>query len=211
VDQLAEAVKSTLAQWRTSSLEKTPGRPLSTNDGVTNRAGDPPEGHSRTWALTGTEAAIIPTTSSRRTTTATVIAQAIVREEWSPGQGGQSRCGQLGASDLASAHLVEYLARGAPRSDRGGLINAPGRLISSNDDDAVGAVIAKALFTVGDGGIGTVEEKATPVDTVDFGRGFSRQSATCRLQGDQTPAALEAIVDDPDNLLCARRSQVSRS
>ena len=33
--------------------------------------------------------------------------------------------------------------------------------ISANDDDMVGAVIAKALHTVGDGGIVTVEESAS--------------------------------------------------
>ena len=44
--------------------------------------------------------------------------------------------------------------------------------ISANDDDLVGPVIAKALHTVGDGGIVTVEESATHGMGVDFVEGF---------------------------------------
>src|SRR6202020_51737 len=47
-----------------------------------------------------------------------------------------------------------------------------GAAISANDDDVVGAVIAKALHTVGDDGIVTVEESNANGMSVDFDEGF---------------------------------------
>ena len=59
--------------------------------------------------------------------------------------------------DLAVGRLVEHL-----RSVAHPVVTeqdyARVAAISANDDDMVGAVLAKALHTVGDGGIVTVEE-----------------------------------------------------
>jgi len=73
--------------------------------------------------------------------------------------------------DLAVAKLVEHLHRVAhpvvSEAD-----NSRVAAISANDDDLVGAVLAKALFTDGDGGIVTVEESADYGMTADFVEGF---------------------------------------
>ena len=76
--------------------------------------------------------------------------------------------------------------------------------ISANDDDAVGAVLAQALHTVGDAGIVTVEESATHGMTVDFVEGFEYDNGYISPYMVTNPASLEAILDDPYILLMQR-------
>src|SRR5947207_5478201 len=77
--------------------------------------------------------------------------------------------------------------------------------ISANDDDTVGAVIAKALHTVGDTGIVTVEESATHGMSVDFVEGFEFDNGYLSPYMVTNPASLEAIVEDPYILLCSEK------
>src|SRR6266851_2695565 len=71
--------------------------------------------------------------------------------------------------------------------------------------DAVGSVIAKALFTVGDGGIVTIEESPTPGMKVEFLEGFQFDNGYLSPYMVTNPAALEAVVDDPYILLCSEK------
>jgi chaperonin GroEL len=94
------------------------------------------------------------------TTTATVLAHAIIREGMKAiGEGGNPVLIKRGI-DFAVARLVKHL-----RSVAHALVTrqdyARVAAISANDDDAVGAALAEALYTVGDAGIVTVEESAT--------------------------------------------------
>jgi chaperonin GroEL len=77
--------------------------------------------------------------------------------------------------------------------------------ISANDDDAVGAVIARALHAVGDGGIVTVEESPTHGMSVDFVEGFEFDNGYVSPYMVTNPASLEAIVEDPYILLCSEK------
>ena len=77
--------------------------------------------------------------------------------------------------------------------------------ISANDDDMVGAVLAKALYTVGDGGIVTVEESADNGMSVDFVEGFEYDNGYVSPYLVTHPASLEAILDDPYILLCSEK------
>jgi len=77
--------------------------------------------------------------------------------------------------------------------------------ISANDDYTVGAVIAKALHTVGDAGIVTVEESPAPGMGVDFVEGFQFDNGYLSPYLVTSPASLQAVLDDPYILLCSEK------
>ena len=207
VDQLAEAVKSTLGpKGRNVVLEKITGSPVVTNDGVTIareiHLGDPFENMG---AQLVKEAAIKTNDIvGDGTTTATVIAQAIIREGMKAiGAGGNPVLVKRGV-DLAVGKLVEQLRSVAHPVDTEADY-ARVAAISANDDDTVGAVLAKALHTVGDGGIVTVEESPVHGMSVDFVEGFEYDNGYVSPYLVTHPASLEAILDDPYILLCSEK------
>ncbi|MGB9282058.1 MAG: chaperonin GroEL [Pseudonocardiaceae bacterium] len=207
VDKLADAVKSTLGpKGRNVILEKITGSPVITNDGVTIareiHLKDPFENMG---AQLVKEAAIKTNDIvGDGTTTATVLAQAIVREGLKAiGAGGNPVLVKRGI-DLAVAALVEHLEKVAhPVSSEQDYARVAA--ISANDDDAVGAVIAKALHTVGDAGIVTVEESPAHGMSVEFVEGFEFDNGYVSPYMVTNPASLEAIVEDPYILLCSEK------
>jgi chaperonin GroEL len=207
VDQLAEAVKSTLGpKGRNVILEKITGSPVVTNDGVTIAREIHLKNQFENMGAQLVKEAAIKTNDivGDGTTTATVIAQAVVREGMEAiGKGGNPVLVKRGI-DLAVGHLVEYL-HGVAHPVETQEDYARVAAISANDDDAVGAVIAKALFTVGEGGIVTVEEKPTPGMSVDFVEGFQFDNGYLSPYMVTNPAALEAVVDNPYILLCSEK------
>jgi chaperonin GroEL len=207
VDQLAEAVKSTLGpKGRNAILEKITGSPVVTNDGVTIAREVHLRDQFENMGAQLVKEAAIKTNDivGDGTTTATVIAQAIVREGVSAiGDGANPVLVKRGI-DLAVARLVEHL-QGAAYPVETEQDYARVAAISANDDEAVGAVIAKALHTVGDGGIVTVEESAAHGMTVDFVEGFEVGNGYLSPYLVTSPASLEAVVDDPYILLCSEK------
>ncbi len=203
VDQLAEAVRSTLGpKGRNVIIEKITGSPVVTNDGVTiAREIHLPDQFENMGAQLVKEAAIKTNDIvGDGTTTATVIAHAIIREGMRAiGAGGNPVLVKRGI-DLAVGRLVEHL-RSVARPVVTEADYARVAAISANDDDAVGSIIAKALFTVGDTGIVTVEESSTPGMTVDFVEGFEYDNGYVSPYMVTHPASLEAVLDDPYILL----------
>ena len=203
VDQLAEAVKSTLGpKGRNVILEKITGSPVVTNDGVTIAREIHLRDQFENMGAQLVKEAAIKTNDivGDGTTTATVLAHAIIREGMKAiGEGGNPVLIKRGI-DLAVARLVEHL-----RSVAHPLVTqqdyARVAAISANDDDAVGDVLAQALYTVGDAGIVTVEESATNGMTVDFVEGFEYDNGYISPYMVTNPASLEAVLDDTYILL----------
>jgi chaperonin GroEL len=207
VDQLAEAVKSTLGpKGRNVILEKITGSPVVTNDGVTIAREIHLKNQFENMGAQLVKEAAIKTNDvvGDGTTTATVLAQAIIREGMAAiGDGANPVLVKRGI-DLAVARLVEYLQKVAhPITTEDDYRRVAA--ISANDDEAVGAVIARALFTVGEAGIVTVEDAALPGMTVDFVEGFEFDNGYLSPYMVNRPASLEAIIDDPYILLCAEK------
>ena len=207
VDQLAEAVKSTLGpKGRNAILEKITGSPVITNDGVTIAREIHLRDQFENMGAQLVKEAAIKTNDivGDGTTTATVIAQAIVREGVAAiGDGANPVLVKRGI-DMAVARLVAHL-QGVAYPVETEQDYARVAAISANDDDAVGAVIARALYTVGDGGIVTVEESAAHGMTVDFVEGFEVDNGYLSPYLVTNPASLEAVVDDPYILLCSEK------
>ncbi len=207
VDKLAEAVKSTLGpKGRNVILEKLTGSPVVTNDGVTIAREIHLKNQFENMGAQLVKEAAIKTNDivGDGTTTATVIAQAIVREgNKAVGAGANPVLVKRGI-DLAVGRLVARLQEVAyPVATENDYCRVAA--ISANDDDKVGTVIAKALHTVGDGGTVTVEESAVHGMTVDFIEGFEFDNGYLSPYMVTNPAALEAVVADPYILLCSEK------
>jgi chaperonin GroEL len=207
VDQLAEAVKSTLGpKGRNVILEKITGSPVVTNDGVTIAREIHLKDQFENMGAQLVKEAAIKTNDivGDGTTTATVIAQAIVQQGMRAISAGGNPVLVKRGIDLAVGRLVEHLqgvAHPVVTEDDYARVAA----ISANDDDSVGRVIAKALHTVGDGGTVTVEESATHGMSVDFVEGFEFDNGYLSPYLVTNPASLEAIVDDPYILMCSEK------
>jgi chaperonin GroEL len=207
VDQLAEAVKSTLGpKGRNVILEKITGSPVVTNDGVTIAREIHLKNQFENMGAQLVKEAAIKTNDivGDGTTTATVIAQAIVREGMKAIGAGANPVLVKRGIDMAVDRLVQHLQSVAhPVATEWDYARVAA--ISANDDESVGAVIAKALHTVGDGGIVTVDESATHGMTVDFVEGFEFDNGYLSPYMVTNPASLEAIVDEPYILLCSEK------
>lgn len=207
VDKLAEAVKSTLGpKGRNVIIEKITGSPVVTNDGVTIAREIHLKNQFENMGAQLVKEAAIKTNDvvGDGTTTATVLAQAIVREGMKAiGSGGNPVLIKRGV-DHAIGRLVEHLEKAAhpvlTETDY-----ARVAAISANDDDAVGAVIAKALHTVGDGGVVTIEESPQLGMSVEFVEGFEFDNGYLSPYLVTDPGRLEAVLDDPYILMCAEK------
>jgi chaperonin GroEL len=207
VEQLAASVKPTLGpKGRNVILERITGSPEVTNDGVTIAR----EIHLRDQfenmgAQLVKEAAIKTNdTVGDGTTTAVVLAEAIVRQGMAAiGHGGNPVLVKRGV-DLAVGRLVEHLA-GVAHPLRDETDYARVAAISANDDDAIGAAVARALYTVGDGGVVTVEDSPVLGLHVDFVEDFEFDNGYVSPYMVTDVGRLEAVLEDCYVLLTAHK------
>ena len=207
VDQLAEAVKSTLGpKGRNVILEKITGSPVVTNDGVTIAREIHLKNQFENMGAQLVKEAAIKTNDvvGDGTTTATVLAQAIVHEGMAAIGAGANPVLVKRGIDLAVGRLDTYLQSVAhPVATEEDYTRVAA--ISANDDYMVGGVIAKALHTIGTGGIVTVEDSPLPGMGVDFVEGFQFDNGYLSPYLVTNPASLEATLEDPYILLCSEK------
>jgi len=203
VDELADTVKVTLGpKGRNVVLERLTGAPTITNDGVTIareiELGDPfknmgaqlvREVANKTSDLTGDG-----------TTTATVLAQAIVREGMRTIEEGANPMLLRRGIELATERVVTDLHRQAREvADKRDLRHIA--TIAGKDDERIGEAVAAALDRVGDEGVVTVEESVLPGISVDFVEGMLVENGFISpyMAADQT--RMETVYENPYILL----------
>ncbi|HKS47534.1 MAG TPA: chaperonin GroEL [Amycolatopsis sp.] len=211
VNTLADAVKVTLGpKGRNAVLEKLTGPPTITNDGVTIareiQLRDP---FANMGAQLVKEVAMKTNGAvGDGTTTATVLAQAMVREGLAAlGEGANPMRVRRGIEETVEA-VVEWLRKSATQV-AGEVELERIATLAANDDERIGRVIAQALTAVGREGVVEVEESEDPglgvevVDGIEFDHGYiSPYMVTDRER-------MEAGFDEPVILLTNKKiSQV---
>ncbi|HTP37432.1 MAG TPA: chaperonin GroEL [Methyloceanibacter sp.] len=180
VDVLANAVRVTLGpKGRNVVLEKSFGAPRITKDGVTVAKEIELDDRFENMGaqMVREVASKTSDTAGDGTTTATVLAQAIVKEGAKSVAAGANPMDLKRGIDLAVSAVIAELSAKAKKVTSSEEIAQVGT-ISANGDHEIGAMIAKAMQKVGNDGVITVEEaKAfeTELDVVEgmqFDRGY---------------------------------------
>src|SRR5437868_14519019 len=180
VDILAEAVKVTLGpKGRNVVLEKSFGAPRVTKDGVTvAKEIELADKFENMGAQMVREVASkTSTVAGDGTTTATVLAQAIVREGAKAVAAGMNPMDLKRGVDMAVNAVVKDIEKRSKKVSTNDEIAQVGS-ISANGDSEIGRMLAEAMKRVGNEGVITVEEAKsleTELDVVEgmqFDRGY---------------------------------------
>ena len=180
VDVLANAVKVTLGpKGRNVILEKSFGAPRTTKDGVTVAKEIELEDRFENMGAQMLKEVAQKTneTAGDGTTTATILAQAIVREGLKYVAAGMNPMDLKRGIDTAVIEIVESIEKQAKMVSGSSEIAQVGT-ISSNGDKGIGDMIAKAMQKVGNEGVITVEEAKSldseleVVEGMQFDRGY---------------------------------------
>ena len=180
VDKLANAVKITMGpKGRTVVIDKSYGAPVATKDGVTvAKAVSLPDPQENIGARMVQEVAKkAGDDAGDGTTTATVLAQKIIREGRRVIAAGMNPMDIKRGIDMATAAVVADIEKHArPVKDSAEIAQVA--TISANSDAEIGEKIAGAMEKVGKEGVITVEEAKgldTEIDVVEgmqFDQGF---------------------------------------
>ncbi|RDI37923.1 chaperonin GroEL [Falsibacillus pallidus] len=206
VDKLANAVKVTLGpKGRNVVLEKKYGSPLITNDGVTIAKEIELED-----AFENMGAKLVAEVASKTndvagdgTTTATVLAQAMIREGLKNVTAGANPVGlRKGIEKAVQTAIEELKAISKPIEGKASIAQVAA--ISAADEE-VGQLIAEAMERVGNDGVITIEESkgfSTELDVVE-GMQFDRGYASPYMVTDSDK--MEAVLENPYILITDKK------
>lgn len=180
VNILADAVKVTLGpKGRNVVIDKSFGAPRITKDGVTVAKEIELEDKFENMGAQMVREVASKTNdiAGDGTTTATVLAQAIVQEGGKAVAAGMNPMDLKRGIDLAVAEVVKQLGKSAKKIKTSEEVAQVGT-ISANGETEIGEMIAKAMQKVGNEGVITVEEAKTAetelevVEGMQFDRGY---------------------------------------
>ncbi|MGN6306361.1 MAG: chaperonin GroEL [Mesorhizobium sp.] len=180
VNILADAVKVTLGpKGRNVVIDKSFGAPRITKDGVTVAKEIELEDKFENMGAQMVREVASKTNdiAGDGTTTATVLAQAIVQEGAKAVAAGMNPMDLKRGIDVAVAEVVTALGKSAKKIKTSEEVAQVGT-ISANGDESVGKMIAEAMQKVGNEGVITVEEAKTAetelevVEGMQFDRGY---------------------------------------
>ncbi len=206
VDKLANAVKVTLGpKGRNVVLDKKFGAPLITNDGVTIAKEIELEDRYENMGaqLVSEVASKTNDVAGDGTTTATVLAQAMIREGLKNVTAGANPVGIRRGIEKAVEEAVKGLKEISKTIEDKESI-AQVAAISSGDEQ-VGELIAEAMERVGKDGVITIEESkgfTTELEVVE-GMEFDRGYASPYMVTDQDK--MEAVLEDPYILITDKK------
>ena len=203
VNILANAVKVTLGpKGRNVVLERSFGAPTVTKDGVSVA-----KEIELKDKLQNMGAQLVKEVASKTndiagdgTTTATVLAQAIVREGSKYVAAGLNPMDLKRGIDKAVAALVEELKKQSKATTTSKEIAQVGS-ISANSDESVGSIIAEAMDKVGKEGVITVEEGKSLANELDVVEGMQFDRGYLSPYFINNPEKQAAILDNPFVLL----------
>ena len=206
VNQLADTVRVTLGpKGRNVVLDKSFGTPLITNDGVTiAKEIEREDGFENMGAqLIREDAAKTNDVAGDGTTTATVLAQAMVNEGMKNLAAGANpivlRKGMKKATD-AAVEAIANMSRQVTGKDQIAKVAAV-----SSGDEAVGNMVADAMEKVSKDGVITIEESKTMQTELDLVEGmqFDRGYISAYMATDMEK--MEAVLDDPYILITDKK------
>ncbi len=206
VNRLADAVKVTLGpRGRNVVLEQKFGPPTITNDGVTIA-----KEIELTNPYENLGAQLVKEVASKTndvagdgTTTATVLAQAMVREGLRSVAAGINPIGLKRGIDAAADAVAEALrARAADVASHTEIAQVA---TVSAQDPAIGDLIAEAMDRVGREGVITVEEGSTLSTELEVTEGMQFDKGYLSPYFQTDPEAAEAVLEDPYILITTQK------
>ncbi|MEG4343532.1 chaperonin GroEL [Microcoleus sp. A003_D6] len=207
MDILAEAVAVTLGpKGRNVVLEKKFGAPQIVNDGVTIAKEIELEDH-----VENTGVALIRQAASRTndaagdgTTTATVLAHAMVKEGLRNVAAGANAIALKRGVDKATTFLVEKIAEHAKQVEDSKAIAQVGSISAGNDDE-VGQMIANAMDKVGKEGVISLEEGKSMTTELEITEGMRFDKGYISPYFVTDTERMEAILEEPFILLTDKK------
>ncbi|MFQ3616611.1 MAG: chaperonin GroEL [Cyanobacteriota bacterium] len=207
IDILAEAVAVTLGpKGRNVVLEKKFGAPQIVNDGVTIAKEIELEDHIENTGVSLIRQAASKTNDAAGdgTTTATVLAHAMVKEGLRNVAAGANAISLKRGIDKASAFLVEKIAEHARPVEDSKAIAQVGSISAGNDDE-VGAMIAEAMDKVGREGVISLEEGKSMTTELEVTEGMRFDKGYISPYFATDTERMEAVLDEPFVLLTDKK------